>query len=100
MIVQRRKIERPTNALGNRGAHDNELRSRVRDQLAAALERERVRLLDILTLENGKVRMEAAFKIDMVPIKLRYSTATALLEIGRAVTPHRKTIMPPQKSTA
>ncbi|MEN5175995.1 aldehyde dehydrogenase family protein [Brevundimonas diminuta] len=68
-------------------AHDNELRARVLDQLAAAFERHRDRLLDILMLENGKVRAEAAFELDMIPSKLRYSAATALLESGRAVTP-------------
>lgn len=68
-------------------AHDNALRARVLEQLAQAFERNRDRLLDILSLENGKVRGEAAFELDMVPSKLRYSAATALLESGRAVTP-------------
>jgi acyl-CoA reductase-like NAD-dependent aldehyde dehydrogenase len=38
-------------------------------------------------LENGKVKGEAAFELDMIPSKLRYSDATALLESGRAITP-------------
>lgn len=68
-------------------AHDHELRARVLEQLAQAFERNRDKLLDILSLENGKVRGEAAFELDMIPSKLRYSAATALIESGRAVTP-------------
>lgn len=67
--------------------HDHELRARVLEQLANAFERNRDFLLEILTLENGKVRNEAAFEIDMIPSKLRYAAANALLESGRAVTP-------------
>jgi betaine-aldehyde dehydrogenase len=68
-------------------AHDHELRARVLNQLASAFERHRDRLLQILSLENGKIIEEAAFEIDMVPSKLRYSAATALVESGRAVKP-------------
>lgn len=68
-------------------AHDHELRARVLGQLAQAFERNRDKLLDLLSLENGKVKAEAAFEIDMVPSKLRYSGATALVEGGRAITP-------------
>ncbi|WP_210402254.1 aldehyde dehydrogenase family protein [Thalassospira sp. MCCC 1A03138] len=68
-------------------AHDHELRAHVLNQLAAAFERNRDRLIKILSLENGKVKGEAAFEIDMIPSKLRYSAATALMESGRAVTP-------------
>lgn len=68
-------------------ANDHELRARVLEQLARAFERNRERLLEILSLENGKVKEEAAFELDMVPSKLRYSAATALLEGGRAMTP-------------
>jgi betaine-aldehyde dehydrogenase len=68
-------------------AHDHELRARVLEQLARSFERNRDRLLEILSLENGKVKGEAAFELDMVPSKLRYSAATALVEGGRAMTP-------------
>jgi betaine-aldehyde dehydrogenase len=68
-------------------AHDNELRSLALEQLAQAFERNRKRLIDVLSLENGKVKGEAAFEIDMVPSKLRYAAANARLESGRAVTP-------------
>ncbi|WP_204251219.1 aldehyde dehydrogenase family protein [Elioraea rosea] len=66
---------------------DHELRARVLEQLARTFERNYDKLLEILSLENGKVKGEAAFELDMVPSKLRYSAATALLERGRAVTP-------------
>ena len=68
-------------------AHDNELRSIVLEQLAQAFERNRDRLIEVLALENGKVKGEAAFETDMVPSKLRYASANARLESGRAVTP-------------
>jgi betaine-aldehyde dehydrogenase len=68
-------------------AHDNVLRARVLEQLARAFERNRDKLLEILSLENGKVKGEAALELDMIPSKLRYSAATALVEGGRAVTP-------------
>ncbi|MEN5209726.1 aldehyde dehydrogenase family protein [Stenotrophomonas terrae] len=68
-------------------AHDHELRARVLEEMAQAFERNRDRLLEILSLENGKVAAEAAFELDMVPSKLRYSAATALLETGRALRP-------------
>ncbi|MDP2698539.1 aldehyde dehydrogenase family protein [Thalassospira sp.] len=68
-------------------AYDHELRSHVLNQLAAAFECNRDRLIEILSLENGKVKGEAAFEIDMIPSKLRYSAATVLMESGRAVTP-------------
>lgn len=67
--------------------HDHGLRARVLEQLASAFERNRDLLLAILTLENGKVRDEAAFEIDMIPSKLRFAAATALLEAGRTVIP-------------
>lgn len=68
-------------------AHDHELRARVLEQLAQAFERNRARLAEILSLENGKVAAEAAFELDMVPSKLRYSAAMAMLEAGRALRP-------------
>lgn len=68
-------------------AHDHELRARVLEQLAQAFERNRDRLAEILSLENGKIAAEAAFELDMVPSKLRYSAATAVLEAGRSLRP-------------
>lgn len=68
-------------------ARDHELRAHVLEQLARAFERNRDQLLEILSLENGKVKGEAAFELDMIPSKLRYSAATALVGGGRALTP-------------
>src|ERR1700724_2082477 len=68
-------------------AVDHGLRARVLGQLAEAFERNRDALLDLLATENGKVKAEAAFELGMVPPKLRYYAAAALLESGRAVTP-------------
>jgi len=68
-------------------ARDHELRARVLEQLARAFERNCDRLLEILSLENGKIKAEAGFELDMIPSKLRYAAAAALLESGRALTP-------------
>lgn len=68
-------------------AHDAELRARVLDQMAAALDRNRARLIDILSLENGKVRDEAVFEVDGACSKLRYWAAMARTESGRATLP-------------
>jgi acyl-CoA reductase-like NAD-dependent aldehyde dehydrogenase len=68
-------------------AHDAELRSRVLDQMAAAIERNCNRLIDILSLENGKVRGEAALEVSATPNKLRYWAAMARTEAGRATRP-------------
>jgi betaine-aldehyde dehydrogenase len=68
-------------------AVDHEVRARVLGRIADAFERNRNALLDLLATENGKVKGEAAFEVDMAPSKLRYYAAAALLESGRAVTP-------------
>jgi acyl-CoA reductase-like NAD-dependent aldehyde dehydrogenase len=68
-------------------AIDHELRARVIGQIADAFERHRDSLLDLLATENGKVKGEAGFELDMVPSKLRYYAAVALTESGRVVTP-------------
>lgn len=67
--------------------HDAELRAKVLDQMAMAFERNRERLIDILSLENGKLRGEAAFEVDGSPSKLRYWAAMARTEAGRATMP-------------
>ena len=72
---------------GTGWAHDAELRARVLDQMAAAIERNRDRLIDILSLENGKVRGEAALEVDGSPSKLRYWASMARTEAGRATQP-------------
>jgi betaine-aldehyde dehydrogenase len=42
-------------------------------------------LVEILALENGKVRPEAEFEVSMVPSKLRFYAALALTDFGRAM---------------
>ena len=61
---------------------DAELRTRVLDQIASAIERNRERLIDILSLENGKLLGEAALEIDGSSSKLRYWAAMARTEAG------------------
>lgn len=68
-------------------AHDAEMRARVLDQMAAAMERHRERLIAILSLENGKIGSEAALEADSSPGKLRYWAAMARTEAGRALQP-------------
>lgn len=68
-------------------AHDTELRAKVLDHMATAIERNRDRLIDILSLENGKVRGEAAIEVDGSPSKLRYWAAMARTQAGRAIQP-------------
>jgi betaine-aldehyde dehydrogenase len=63
------------------------LRARVIGQIADAFECHHDSLLDLLATENGKVKGEAGFELDMVPSKLRYYAAVALTESGRVVTP-------------
>lgn len=72
---------------GTDWAHDSQLRARVLDRMAAAIETNRDRLIDILSLENGKVRGEAALEVDASPSKLRYWAAMARTEAGRALQP-------------
>jgi betaine-aldehyde dehydrogenase len=66
---------------------DHMLRAKALNQLADAFERNTGSLIEILSTENGKVKAEATFEVTMVPSKLRYYAAAALLESGRAVTP-------------
>ncbi|RUO33800.1 aldehyde dehydrogenase family protein [Aliidiomarina soli] len=72
---------------GTGWAHDTILRARVLDQMAEAIERNRERLIDILALENGKVRGEAAMEVEGSPGKLRYWAAMARTEAGRSTQP-------------
>ncbi len=64
---------------------DRQLRSRVLNQLAEAFESRRDELVSILSLENGKVRREAQFEVDMIPSKLRFWAAVVLTDYGRAL---------------
>lgn len=68
-------------------AHDGELRARALNQIADAFGRRQQELVDLLSLENGKVKAEAAFEIGIAAPKLRYYAAKALVDGGRAITP-------------
>ena len=57
------------------------------DELAAAFERHAGALIELLALENGKIKPEAHFEVSMVPSKLRYYAALARAETGRSGTP-------------
>ena len=66
---------------------DASLRARVLEELAASFERHTDSLVEQLALENGKVRPEASFEVNMVPSKLRYYAALARVERGHSGTP-------------
>jgi acyl-CoA reductase-like NAD-dependent aldehyde dehydrogenase len=61
------------------------LRARVVNQLADRFETRREDLIEILTLENGNVKPEAAFDVDMIPSKFRYWASVALTNYGWAM---------------
>lgn len=68
-------------------AADIGLRAKVINQIADAFERNQTELLELLALENGKVKSEAGFELSLVAPKLRYYAAKALTDGGRVVTP-------------
>jgi len=64
---------------------DRQLRSRVLNAMADRVEARQQDLIELLSLDNGKVKAEAALEVGMIPAKLRYNAALALSEFGRAV---------------
>ena len=56
------------------------LRATALEEIAAAFERHADALIDLLALENGKIKPEAAFEVGMVPGKLRYYAGLARSE--------------------
>lgn len=68
-------------------AENAQLRARVLEELAAAFERHRQALVELLALENGKILPEAGFEVDMAPSKLRFAAALARTDLGRSGTP-------------
>lgn len=64
---------------------NRKLRAKVLNQIADCFEARREDLIQILSLENGKVRGEAAFEVDMIPSKFRYWAAAVLTNSGRAL---------------
>ncbi|WP_198432906.1 aldehyde dehydrogenase family protein [Burkholderia ubonensis] len=67
--------------------HDSALRAKVLDEFALAFERHTDALIDQLSLENGKIKPEARFEVEMVPSKLRYYAALARAERAHGGTP-------------
>lgn len=65
--------------------HNRHLRYEVLNELANQFEAHKTELIEMLTLENGKVRGEAAFEFSMVAPKLRYFAAQSLTQFGRAL---------------
>jgi len=61
------------------------LRAKALNEMADRFEKGTDDLIQILSLENGKVKREARFEVEMVPPKLRFYAALALTEHGRAI---------------
>ncbi len=68
-------------------ARDRHLRAKVLHQMADAFERHRDPLIELLAAENGKVKPQAGFEVDMVPSKLRFYASLVRTETGRALEP-------------
>jgi betaine-aldehyde dehydrogenase len=64
---------------------DRRLRAKVLNEMADRFEARADDLMEILSLENGKVQAEARFEVSMVPSKLRFYAALALTDFGRAM---------------
>ena len=66
---------------------DRSLRAKVLNELADAFERHTKALVEILSIENGKVKSEAFLEVSMVASKLRYYASLVRTEYGRAAEP-------------
>ena len=65
---------------------DRDLRARVLNRMADAIEARMDELVAILGLENGKVAAHAKVEVGIVPDCLRFNAALALTEFGRAAS--------------
>src|SRR5207248_47947 len=65
-------------------SRDRQLRHRVLNQIADAIERNTGQFVRLLAQENGKLLGEAAFELSLTAPKLRYYAALALSDSGRA----------------
>ena len=63
--------------------HDRVLRARVLNAMADRLEARIDDLVDILALENGKVKPHGRLEVESVPQTLRFNAALALTDAGR-----------------
>jgi betaine-aldehyde dehydrogenase len=61
------------------------LRAKVLNDMADRFEARAEDLVELLALENGKVKSEARFELSMVPSRLRFNAALALADFGRAM---------------
>ena len=64
---------------------DRRLRAKAINEMADRFEARAHDLIEILSLENGKIKPEAKFEVDMVPRKLRFYAALVLADYGRAM---------------
>lgn len=71
--------------LGTEWRENRRLRARAINEMADRFEARMEDLIEILSLENGKIVNEARFEVSMVPHKLRFYAALALTEAGRAI---------------
>lgn len=64
---------------------DRQLRFTVINTLADQIDLHRERLVQMLMMENGKVRSEAEFEVSLAAPKMRFYSALALTQYGRAM---------------
>lgn len=65
--------------------NDRRLRARAINEMADRFEASAKEVIEVLSLENGKVKAEARFEVEMVPHKLRFYAALTLTDFGRAM---------------
>jgi betaine-aldehyde dehydrogenase len=63
---------------------DRDLRARVLNSMADLFEARSQELVEILALENGKIKPEAGFEVSMAGPAIRFDAALALIDTGRA----------------
>lgn len=66
--------------------HDRELRAQVLNSMAGLFEDHAEELVDVLALENGKIKPEARFEVGMSGPTIRFNAALALTDAGRATS--------------
>jgi betaine-aldehyde dehydrogenase len=66
---------------------DKQLRAKTLNAMADAFEARSEELVEILALENGKIKPEARFEVSLSGPTLRFNAALALTDTGRAAEP-------------
>jgi betaine-aldehyde dehydrogenase len=64
--------------------HNRDLRARVLNNMADVFEARSKDLVEILSLENGKIKPEAEFEVSLSGPTIRFNAALALTDMGRA----------------